>query len=355
MKQSRIGVPSIALLAAAAFAATAFSHASNAAVSPRAHDPSPKSPPALGAGNHLALRSPFPEGEGGQGVRSAAKVSFAHLPMYFEANRGQTDSRVKFLSHGAGYTLFITNDGATLALRSASPASASPAPVLSRERTPSTREAIRPTAGEGSGSSARAATAASTRAGLNRISLSETARRGYNSTGGFVGKSQTAAARAAEKKEKMPNEANFLNDYGRFSSKELASFSRRGAIRPPPTPAKGWSRAEALSLPKGEPRERGRGEIKAAREEVLRMRLIGANRHAQAIGLDALPGKANYFIGNNPKQWHTNIPTYAKVELKNVYPGIDLVYYGGSASDLTPFPFWEGGTRRERLQVVPLS
>ena len=45
-------------------------------------------------------------------------------------------------------------------------------------------------------------------------------------------------------------------------------------------------------------------------------------------GLDELPGKSNYFIGNDPAKWRTNVPTYAKVRYENVYPGIDLVYYG---------------------------
>ena len=45
-------------------------------------------------------------------------------------------------------------------------------------------------------------------------------------------------------------------------------------------------------------------------------------------GLDELPGKANYFIGNDPKKWRTDVPTYAKVKYEGVYPGIDLIYYG---------------------------
>src|SRR6185295_2469207 len=45
-------------------------------------------------------------------------------------------------------------------------------------------------------------------------------------------------------------------------------------------------------------------------------------------GVDELPGKANYFIGNDPSRWRTNVPTYAKVRSNGVYPGIDLVYYG---------------------------
>jgi hypothetical protein len=58
------------------------------------------------------------------------------------------------------------------------------------------------------------------------------------------------------------------------------------------------------------------------------MRLAGANQNAKATGLDELPGKSNYFIGNDPAKWRTNVPTYANVRYQNVYRGIDLVYYG---------------------------
>jgi hypothetical protein len=58
------------------------------------------------------------------------------------------------------------------------------------------------------------------------------------------------------------------------------------------------------------------------------MKLVGANGAAKAFGGDELPGKSNYFIGNDPKKWRTNVPTYAKVRYKDVYPGIDLVYHG---------------------------
>ena len=60
----------------------------------------------------------------------------------------------------------------------------------------------------------------------------------------------------------------------------------------------------------------------------LRMRLVGAHTASRVSGLDDLPGKANYFIGNDRAKWHTNVPLYAKVRYENVYPGIDLVYYG---------------------------
>jgi len=60
----------------------------------------------------------------------------------------------------------------------------------------------------------------------------------------------------------------------------------------------------------------------------LRMSLVGAASKPQVTGLDELPGKANYFIGKDRSKWRTNVPTYAKVQYQNVYPGIDLVYYG---------------------------
>ena len=61
---------------------------------------------------------------------------------------------------------------------------------------------------------------------------------------------------------------------------------------------------------------------------VLRMQLLGANSDPQIVGLEKLPGKSNYFIGNDPEKWRTNVPTYAKAKYKAVYPGVDLVYYG---------------------------
>jgi hypothetical protein len=61
---------------------------------------------------------------------------------------------------------------------------------------------------------------------------------------------------------------------------------------------------------------------------VLQMTLLGSNPKAPAIGLEKLPGKSNYFVGNDRKQWRTAIPNYAKVRFVSVYRGVDLVYYG---------------------------
>jgi len=127
--------------------------------------------------------------------------AYGHLPLSFEANQGQTDRRVKFLSRGSGYSLFLTGDEAVLALK--------------------------------------------------------------KSEGSIAGDRQLKPA-----------------------------------------------------VPSAEP------------PAVLRMRLVGANLHAKVSGLEELPGKSNYFIGNDPKKWRTNVPNYAKVKYANVYSGVDLVYYG---------------------------
>lgn len=63
-------------------------------------------------------------------------------------------------------------------------------------------------------------------------------------------------------------------------------------------------------------------------ETVLRMKLIGANASPKLVGMDQLSGKSNYFTGNDPKKWAVGVPNYAKVKYEEVYPGIDLIYYG---------------------------
>jgi ASPM-SPD-2-Hydin domain-containing protein/beta-propeller repeat-containing protein/centrosomal CEP192-like protein len=60
----------------------------------------------------------------------------------------------------------------------------------------------------------------------------------------------------------------------------------------------------------------------------VRLRFEGANPEPQIVGTGEMPGKVNYFIGNDPKKWHTDVPTYTQVKYTNVYSGIDLVFYG---------------------------
>jgi len=65
-----------------------------------------------------------------------------------------------------------------------------------------------------------------------------------------------------------------------------------------------------------------------AAEAVLRMKFAGANPTPLVSGQDELPGKSNYFIGKSEKNWHTDVPAYARVQYGEVYRGVDLVYYG---------------------------
>jgi hypothetical protein len=137
--------------------------------------------------------------------RTQAKIleNYGKLPLSFEANRGQTDARVKFLSHGSGYTLFLTDDEAVFSL------------------------------------------------------------------------------------------------HGSKANGEALDASPQ--LRP-------------TVVPTG--------------NAALRMKLVKANRAAKVSGAEELPGKNNYFIGNDPKKWRTNVPTYAKVKYEGIYSGVDLVYYG---------------------------
>lgn len=146
--------------------------------------------------------------QGSEKTKQHVLATFNKLPLMFEANQGQADSKVKFLSHGRGYSLYLTANEAVMYL----------------------------------------------------MSLQNTQRPQRN------------------------------------HSKSLPASSATSKVVNKP--------------------------------DVLRMKLVGANPRPQMRGLEDLPGKVNYFIGNDSKKWHTNVPTYAKVKCEQVYPGVDLVYHG---------------------------
>ena len=159
-----------------------------------------------------------------------SKQDYKTLPAYFEQNRGQSDPRVRYLSHGPNYTVFLTGQGSVLALRKI-----------------------------------------------------------------------TAAPRPAQSED-------------------------NGAKR--------------------------RDQVKVTTASVW-INLTGARRDAQVEGIDPLPGRVNYFIGNDSTKWHTDIPTYARVKYRSVYPGIDLIYYGTPRAleyDLIAAPGADPGAIRIELQ-----
>ena len=175
---------------------------------------------------------------------------YENIPLGFEMNRGQTDKQVKFLGRGNGYEVFLTADGAVLALQNASPC-------------PRFRD-ISP------------------------------ARFGHSPR--LVG-------------TVIPGQ-----------TRSLSSCNDR------------------------------LGHVEAG---VLQMQLLDSNKTVAPHGDDLLPGTSNYFIGNDPAKWHTNIPTYAEVRYPDVYKGIDLLYHGNQGQlefDFIVAPYADPGSIRLRLK-----
>jgi len=100
-----------------------------------------------------------------------------------------------------------------------------------------------------------------------------------------------------------------------------------------------------------------------AETDSIRMRVAGRpeNRNgvpmiSPATGEAELPGKVNYFIGNDPAKWRTGIPAYAKVRYSSVYPGVDLVYYGNQRKLEYDFVVTPGANPAQiRLEFVGAS
>ncbi len=107
-----------------------------------------------------------------------------------------------------------------------------------------------------------------------------------------------------------------------------AVLSLQGRKKPDPNnskPAAQTTATVAHSLATNAP---GLPRYKPFKPCFLHVKIADASANATVAGENKLPGKVNYYIGNNPKNWHTNIPTYARVKYRNIYPGINLVYYG---------------------------
>ena len=61
---------------------------------------------------------------------------------------------------------------------------------------------------------------------------------------------------------------------------------------------------------------------------VIRTSFLHANPNAILAGEQKLHGISNYLIGADRSRWLTNIPNFARVQYRALYPGVDLVYYG---------------------------
>jgi hypothetical protein len=220
-------------------------------------------PGAVSSGVVSSIRASDPK------AQARILEGYGKLPLSFEANQGQADARVKFLSRTGGYTLFLTGDEAVLALRG----------KAKNRRADAVGHVAK-------GSSQ----------GLKPASLATSAQ---SST---TGTSLRGTAEPASGPQSFVSQS-FVSGH-RFS----------GAVSS--------AKSEA---PLGAAR---RDHPATDRTSVLRMKLRHANPAAKVTGADQLAGTSNYFIGNDPAKWRTNVPTYAKVKYEGIYPGIDLVYYG---------------------------
>ncbi len=259
---------------------------------------------AAGLSRHPAAAAPRPAGVAASPANQLV-ANYGKLPLGFEANQGQTDGRVKFLSRGRGYSLFLTGDEAVLTLESAS----------------------QKAKGEGGNWKPE--------------------------TGNW--KAETGNSQLAPRGSSLPPAA-------RGDLPITAKLSDKDPLTPAPLPQGGEGRVSLNLRPRplggeGGPHpafsSAGAGQVRGSirrpilqssvgtpdsgretPDAVLRMRLVGANTAAAVTGAEELPGKSNYFIGNDPKKWHTNVPNYAKVRYQSVYPGVDLVYYGNQGGQL---------------------
>jgi hypothetical protein len=90
----------------------------------------------------------------------------------------------------------------------------------------------------------------------------------------------------------------------------------------------------------------------AGKAAVVRLKLVGAAGEARVSGERELAGRSNYFLGKDPRGWHTDVATYAQVRYREVYRGIDLVYYGRQGRLEYDFVVGPGGrTRQIRLGI----
>jgi hypothetical protein len=112
------------------------------------------------------------------------------------------------------------------------------------------------------------------------------------------------------------------------------------------------SRRENNQDSTAEREDRKRGGESLIQTGTLRMRWEGANEDEKIEGVEGLEGKSHYFLGNDPGKWRSNISLYRKVRYRDLYPGVDLIYYGNQRQleyDLVVTP--EGDPNAIRLAI----
>ena len=79
----------------------------------------------------------------------------------------------------------------------------------------------------------------------------------------------------------------------------------------------------------------------------LRTKLMRTRSHIEVSGEGELPTKSNYFRGADPQKWQTRVPHYSRIHYRNVYPHIDVIYYGNQEQLEYDFIISPGGNFRD--------
>lgn len=89
--------------------------------------------------------------------------------------------------------------------------------------------------------------------------------------------------------------------------------------------------------------------------ESLELEFLGANSNTQLIGKNKLTTKTNYLLGDNENNWQKSVNNYKEVIYKELYPGVDLVFYGKAKNleyDLVVAPKVDPGLVKLRFQEL---
>jgi hypothetical protein len=62
--------------------------------------------------------------------------------------------------------------------------------------------------------------------------------------------------------------------------------------------------------------------------DAIAIEMLDTDQQSQPRGIEELSSKINYLVGKDPSRWQVGVRTFGKVKYENLYPGIDLVFYG---------------------------
>lgn len=91
---------------------------------------------------------------------------------------------------------------------------------------------------------------------------------------------------------------------------------------------------------------RGSGGSSSASQAALWLRVVGADASSRPAGLSQQQGRINYYVGNDPSRWHLGVPLFGQVSYRNVYPGVDMTYYGNQQQLESDFEVTPGADPR---------